>query len=63
MWGNKGNPDLEIPKFDRDIVIITQTANAMIGDRDICLSAGSNDYISKPIDEHELFGIIQKYIN
>ena len=42
-------------------VIIAMTANAMQGDRDDCMQAGMDDYISKPIQLDELVGQLEKW--
>ncbi len=50
-----------IRKYNTDVVIIAQTANALTEDREKSITAGCNDYISKPIDIALLKGLMAKY--
>jgi signal transduction histidine kinase/CheY-like chemotaxis protein len=51
----------QIRQFNKDVIIIAQTAFALTGDKERALQAGCNDYISKPIDGNLLMEIIQKH--
>jgi len=66
--------DVQMPEMDgleatrrirqnktRHPVIIAMTANAMQGDREECLAAGMDDYISKPIRLDDLLLILEKW--
>jgi CheY-like chemotaxis protein len=45
---------------DRRLRIVAMTANAMAGDREACLAAGMDDYISKPIRPEELTAALER---
>ncbi len=51
----------QIRQFNKDVVIIAQTAYGLFGDREKAIKAGCNDYLSKPIDKSELHSLISKH--
>jgi PAS domain S-box-containing protein len=42
--------------------VIAMTAHAMKGDKEKCLDAGMNDYVSKPISSSELYRVLHKWL-
>jgi CheY-like chemotaxis protein len=42
--------------------IIAMTANAMPGDKERCLSAGMDDYVSKPVTQHVLRAVLYRWL-
>jgi PAS domain S-box-containing protein len=51
----------QIRQFNKNVIIIAQTAFALSGDKEKAIEAGCNDYISKPINKEVLLSLIQKY--
>ncbi len=52
----------EIRTFNKNVVIIAQTAYALEGDRQKALEAGCNDYLAKPISIESLNELIVDYL-
>lgn len=61
MDGLAATATLREKGFD-DVPIIAMTANAMKGDRQKCLDAGMNEYISKPIKRDRVYAILEKLL-
>jgi CheY-like chemotaxis protein len=51
----------QIRKFNKELIIIAQTAYGLSGDREKAIAAGCNDYLSKPISKDKLLALIHKY--
>ncbi len=58
--GEIRNPESKV--LDHNVTIVAMTANAMKGDRENCLKAGMDDYLSKPVKPKELSDMLDKWL-
>ncbi len=50
----------EREKDGQHIAIVAMTAHALKGDREMCLAAGMDEYVAKPLDPDEVFSVIER---
>jgi CheY-like chemotaxis protein len=47
----------------KDLPIVAVTAKAMKGDREKCIEAGAWDYLSKPVDPHQMLAVLRAWLH
>jgi two-component system cell cycle response regulator DivK len=62
MDGYEALPVIKADKKIAHIPVIAVTAQAMVGDKERCLQAGANGYVSKPVNVDELIPLLQEHI-
>jgi len=61
MDGYEAMPEIKSIGKRKPMPVLAVTAQAMTGDREKCLAAGADEYISKPIDVDRLLNILARY--
>lgn len=62
MSGYEATETIRKSESGRDVVIIACTAGSMKGEKEKCLTAGMNDYLSKPVTREEVRAIVGKWL-
>jgi CheY-like chemotaxis protein len=62
MNGYEATSEIRKMTLNKQLPIIALTAGTVVGEKEKCIEAGMNDYISKPIDKENLMTIIQHWI-
>ena len=62
MDGYEATRNIRANPSYKKLPIIAMTANALKGDREKCLAAGMDDYISKPIDPKQLYRVLNHWV-
>ena len=62
MDGHEASREIRKNPLFEKLPIIAMTAHAMKGDKEACLAAGMNDYVTKPINPEILFSTMSKWI-
>ncbi|KUJ60858.1 histidine kinase [Flavobacteriaceae bacterium CRH] len=60
MDGYEAIPIIKKIPSRKNVLVIAVTAQAMTGDKEKCLEAGADAYVSKPIDVDKLLGALSK---
>lgn len=63
MDGFEATRTIRSESRQHDIPVVALTANAMEGDRELCIASGMDDYLSKPVNQSELQQAIEKWIH
>jgi CheY-like chemotaxis protein len=61
MDGYEAMPEIRRIENRKQVPLLAVTAQAMTGDREKCLAAGADEYVSKPIDVDKLLTILAKF--
>ena len=61
MDGLQATAEIRRALAGRPLPIVAVTANAMVGERERCLGAGMDGYLSKPYKPHELFAAVEAW--